>query len=172
MHFCRKLLRLGDAVLPFVNSTKILGLVFDKTLTWRQHIRSLWTRCNSALNVLRILNGAFFTLRMHRALVRSVLDYGNIVYGCASATNLPTRDTVHHVGIHLATGAFRTSRIDCILVDTGEPSLSMRQDILLCSYSTKISGFPNHPTYRSLLHPQYNLPMLIDHPFLAHPVFV
>ena len=64
MHFCRKYsvhcdptLRLGDAVLPFVNSTKFLGLVFDKTLTWRQHIRSLRTRCNSALNVLRISSG-------------------------------------------------------------------------------------------------------------------
>ena len=45
-------------------------------------------------------------LRLHHALVRSVLDYGSIVYGCASATNLRTLDMVHHVGIRLATGAF------------------------------------------------------------------
>ena len=65
-------------------------------------------------------------LRLHRALIRYVLDYGTIVYGCASATNLRTLDTVHHAGIRSATGAFRTSRIDCLLVDAGEPSLSMR----------------------------------------------
>ena len=109
-----------------------------------------------------------YLLRLHRALVRSVLDYGSLVYGCASATNLRTLDTVHHAGIRLATGAFCTSRIDCLLVDAGEPSLSMRRDILLCSYSAKISGFPNHPTYRSLLHPQYKS-SYVDRPSLLRP---
>ena len=98
----------------------------------------------------------------------SDLDYGSIVYGCASASNLRTLDTVHHAGILLATGAFRTSRIDCLLVDAGEPSLSMRRDILLCSYSAKISGFPNHPTYRSLLHLQYKS-SYVDRPSLPRP---
>ena len=171
---CDPTLHLGDAILPIVDSTKFLGLVFDNTLTWRKHIRSLWTRCNSALNELRMLSGTSWgavrvtLLRLHRALVRSVLDYGSIVYGCASATNLCTLDTVHHAGISLATGSFRTSRIDCLLVDAGEPSLSMHRDLLLCSYSVKISGFPNHLTYRSLLHPQYKS-SYVDRPSLPRP---
>ena len=107
-------------------------------------------------------------LRLHRALVRSVLDYVSIVYGCSSATYLHTLDTVHHAGICLATSAFCTSHIDCVLICAGEPSLSMHRDILLCSYSAKICGFPNHPTYRSLLHPQYKF-SYVNRPSLPRP---
>ena len=125
-------------------------------------------------NILRMLSGTSWgadqvtLLRLHRALVRSVLDYGSIVYGCVSATNLHTLDIVHHAGIRLATGAFHTSCIECLLVDAGEPSLSMCRDILLCSYSAKISGFPYYPTYRSLLHPQYKY-SYVDRPSLPQP---
>ena len=105
-------------------------------------------------------------LQLYSALVRLVLDYGSIVYGCVSATDLRTLDAVHHAGIHLATGAFCTSRIECLLVDGGEPSLSMHLNILLCSYGPKISGFPSHSTYRSLLHPQYKS-SYVDGPSLS-----
>ena len=124
MYICRKYLvhcepklRLGDAVLHFVDTTKYLGLIFDKTLTWKQHVRSLRTRCNSTLDVLRMLSGISWganrltLLRLRRALVRSVLDYVCIIYGCVSAANLRTLDTVHHAGIRLATAAIRSSRI-------------------------------------------------------------
>ena len=175
---CDPTFRLGDTVLPFVDSSKFLCLVFDKPSTWRQHIHSLWTQCNSALNVLRMISGTSWgadrvtLLWLHRVLITSVLDYGRIVYGCASATNLHTRVTVHHVGIRLATGGFHTSRIECLLVNAGEPFLSLHWDILLCSYSAEIFGFLNHATYRSLLHPNMSPLMLIGHPFLDLQVFV
>ena len=103
-------------------------------------------------------------LRLHRALVRSVLDYGSIVYGCASVTNLRTLDTVHHAGICLATSAFYTSRIEFLLVNAGEPSLSMHR--------VQLQWFSNLPNISSLLHPSINLPMLIGHYFLNLQVFV
>ncbi len=97
MHFCRIYhlhnhpdLFLGSHLLPFVDSATFLGLTFDKSLTWRNHIRKLKSRCVSPLNLLRTLTGSSWgadrvcLLRLYRTLIRSVLDYGCIVYGSAS----------------------------------------------------------------------------------------
>ena len=62
----------------------------------------------------------FILLQLYLAFVRSVVDYGSMIYGCACATNLHTLGTVHRADIHLATGAFHTTRIECLLVDAGE----------------------------------------------------
>ena len=173
MHFSRKytlhidpILQVGDDMLPFVTTVKFFGLIFDRSLTWKHHIYSLWTRCSFPLNILCILHGTFWVanrkllLELCHALIRSVLDYGSIVYGSASLSTLQSLNTIHHDGIHLSTGAFHISRINCLLLDSGEPSVSNFQDILLGSCGFKISGLPMHPTYKSLLHPQLNCPSL------------
>ena len=177
---CDPSLHLGDMVLSFVDSTKFLDLIFTKTLTWRQLIHSLWTWCNLANNVLCMLSGTSWgadwvtLLQLYCALVRSVVDYGSIVHGCACVTKLSTPtlfimlasvwQLVHFVPAILN---FYSSILGNLSL-----SLSMCREILLCSYSAKISGFPNHPTYQSLLHPSINLPMLIVRYFLDLQVFI
>ena len=94
-------------------------------------------------------------LRLYRAIVRSVLDYGSIVYASAAPSTLKFLDSIHNVGIRLATGAFRTSRIDSLLIDAGEPSLKLRREILLGSYGAKVMSIHNHPAERKILHPSY-----------------
>ena len=60
-------------------------------------------------------------LHLYRTIVRSKLDYGSIVYGSARESYLKTLDTIHHQGIRLALGAFRTSPADSLLVEANEP---------------------------------------------------
>ena len=48
-------------------------------------------------------------LMLYRAIVRSKFDYGCIVYGTASNTNLRQLDNIHNSGLRLALGAFCTS---------------------------------------------------------------
>ena len=47
-------LKLYGASIPVVNEFKFLGLIFDKKLTFKQHIRYLQDRCFKALNLLRL----------------------------------------------------------------------------------------------------------------------
>ncbi len=121
------ILYLGGNQLPFADSARFLGLTFDKSLTWRPHIRTLQTV--SPLNLLRMLSGTSWgadritLLRLYRALIRSALDYGSEVYGSAAPSTLRPINNIHHAGIRLSTVAYRTSRIECILADAGEPSL-------------------------------------------------
>ena len=182
MHFCRRyslhldpVLYLGESPLPFVESAKFLGLYFDRRLTWKRHINHIRTRCTSPINLLRILSGTRWgadricLLRLYRALVRPILDYGSIVYNSAAVSTLRPVNTIHHTGIRLSTGAFRTSRIECLLVDASEPPLAKRRDFLLGSYAAKLTGLVQHPTKRTVLKPTC-LTSFASRPSLPQPV--
>ena len=56
-------------------------------------------------------------------------------------------DTVHHHGLRLALGAFRTSSIPSLYVEADEPSLSERRAKLSLQYITKLKSNPTNPAY-------------------------
>ena len=72
-------------------------------------------------------------LYLYRSLIRSKLDYGSIVYGSARKSYSQTLDPVHHQGLCLALGAFRTSPITSLYVEADEPSLYLRREKLFFS---------------------------------------
>ena len=85
--FTEPSLTLNKSPIKVVHETRFLGLILDEKLTFQAHIKDLKCRCQKALDVLRVVShtdwGAekFTLLRLYRALVRSKLDYGSIVYG-------------------------------------------------------------------------------------------
>ena len=185
MHFCRKYsvhcyptLRLGDAVLPFVNSTKFHGLVFDRALTWRQHICSLRTRCNCALNVLRMLIRTSWgadrvtLLWLHRALVRSILGYGTIVYGYASTTNLRALDTVHHAASVWRLVHFVLAIFTAYLSMLGNLLFPCVETYFFAATVLRYLAFQTTQRIGLFCTPNIILPMLIGCPFLDLQVSV
>jgi len=68
-----------------------------------------------ALNLLRVIantsSGADQSTLLHlsRALIRSKLDHGCIVYGSARLSYLKMLDPIHNSALRLCLGAFRTS---------------------------------------------------------------
>jgi hypothetical protein len=95
MHTCRKrthnqtdpVLRLKGQQLEISNSHKILGLTFDRHLTWKTHIDEVRTKVMKRLNLLKSLAGMRWgadqgmLLRVHEMLVLSALEYGSVAYG-------------------------------------------------------------------------------------------
>ena len=98
-------------------SAKFLGLWWDAHISFKKHISVLKTQCKDALNLNRVvahlnLGGDRDTLLMlYRAIVRSKVDYGWIVYGSASNTDLRQLDTIQNSGLRLALWAFCTSLV-------------------------------------------------------------
>ena len=70
------------------------------------------------------------------------MDYGCCIYASAT-TMLKMLDTVHHQGIQLCTGAFRTSPVPSFYVESGEPSFSYKSNKLSIQMYTKLLGMPN-----------------------------
>ena len=125
--------RIGNTPLPVEESTKFLGLWWDSHLSFKKHIRALKTECKEALNLIRVVaylkwGGDRETLLMlYRAIVRSKLDYGCIVYGTASNTDLRQLDSIHNAGVRLALGAFCTSPVSSMYTEAIEAPLEERR---------------------------------------------
>ena len=64
-------------------------------------------------------------------------------------------DTIHHQGLRLALGAFRTSPIESVYAKSNELSLYVRREKLSLQYTTKLAATPQNPTYSCVLIPKY-----------------
>ncbi|XP_023212009.1 uncharacterized protein LOC111614875 [Centruroides sculpturatus] len=153
-HFCRRCglhldpeIYLNGVKILMVNEAKFLGVLFDHKLTFLPHLRNLKSRCLKSMNLLKVLCCSSWgadkcsMLRIYRALVRSKLDYGCIVYGSARESTLRMLDPIHHQALRLCTGAFRTSPVRSMYVDAYEPPLSLRREQLSLFYYIKQKSF-------------------------------
>ncbi|KAG1713961.1 RNA-directed DNA polymerase from mobile element jockey [Nymphon striatum] len=168
MHYCLLTrphhdpqLRLGSSPIPLVNSTRFLGLIFDKKLNFLKHMQVLKSKCLRALNLLRILSNTNWgadrkvMLRFYRSLIRSKLDYGSVVYGSARKSYLRVLDPVHNQGLRLSLGAFRTTPAESLYVEAHEPSLYLRREKLSLQYACRLRANPENPCYDVTFHPNH-----------------
>ena len=160
MHFFRKRkihpeprLFLGLDLIPVLEKQRFLGLIFGKRLTFKPHIQDLKIRCGKALDIIKCLSSTRWgsncniLLYLYRTLVWSKLDYGCIVHRSAPKSYLNLLNPVHHQGIRLATGAFRSSPMESLYVEAGEPSLDHRQIKLALQFITRIKLDPDGPVF-------------------------
>ena len=170
MHFCQQrtlhldpeLVLYGDKI-PVVEETKFLGLIFDRRLTFKAHIKYLKDRCLKALNLLRVVGhrdwGADTTtlLKLYRTQVRSKLDYGCVVYGSARSSYLQSLDRVQNAALRVCLGAFRTSPISSLYAEANEMPLDLRRQKLTLQYVLKLKSNPSNPAYSCVFAPCYKV---------------
>ena len=132
-----------------------------KKLTFIPHIKYLKDKCNKALQLIRVIAHTDWgadkqtLLRLYRSLVRSKLDYGCFIYGSARQSYIKSLDTIHHQGLRLVLGAFRTSPAESLYSEANEAPLALRRQKLAMQYFIKISSCPNNPAYDCIANPLY-----------------
>ena len=156
VHFCKNRglhpdpdLYLNGNRIPCKEEARFLGLVFDRKLTWIPHLRSLKVSCLQALNLLKVLAHTTWgadrktLLKLHETLVLSKLEYGCEVYASATPSRLRMLDSIHHAGVRLATGAFKSSPIPSLLVDAGFLPLEERRKKQILSLWYRLKRTPH-----------------------------
>ena len=144
---------LGEHKIKVVEKTKFLGLIWDSKLNFKAHIEYLKKKCMKAMNILRVLAHSDWgadqstLLHLYRALIRSKLDYGCIVYGSARKSYLEKLDPIQNNALRLCLGAFRSSPIDSLYVEANEPPLEYRRIKLTLQYGLKLKANPDIPSY-------------------------
>ena len=142
--------------IPFKEHHRFLGLIWDTKLTFVKHVAAIKKKCQSPLNLLKVLSHTDWgsdtktLLKLYRALVRSKLDYGSIVYRNAAEKDLEPLDVVHNQGLRLALGAFKTSPIESLYVEANELPLRERRLELAMKYGLKIKGNPQNPAFNAV----------------------
>ena len=71
-----------------------------------------------------------------------ILEYGSPIYSSASENSLQMLNPVHHLGIRIASGAFKSSPVQSLIVESGDLPLSYKFKITTMSRALKIITSP------------------------------
>lgn len=99
-------------------------------MTWEYHIYHPRDKCNSVKFLLKkqsctMGSDRTFLLYLHKTLVLSKLDYGSHLYASVPPSLLKKLDPIYNAGLRTATGAFTSSTVVSLYVDTGLWSLRL-----------------------------------------------
>lgn len=159
LHCCRRHicftspLKLGDDVIEEVESHRFLGLLFDKGLTWKNHINDLKFKCMKRLNIIKILGshnwGAHRVtlLSTIKSIIISKLMYGSQIYGSAGKTYLRKLEPILNQAVRVATRAFVTSPIESLLGEAGFKTIEEHRELLTITTFLKIKENPKSLIY-------------------------
>ena len=88
-----------------------------------------------------------FEYQLHyiRSLIRSVLDYGAIAYNSASDNVKKRLDVIQHKALRIACGAFCSTAVSALQVETGELPLFLRRSQQEIKYAVKVKATKGHP---------------------------
>lgn len=166
IHFCKRRglhpdpeILIDGTPIRFQKEVKFLGVTLDQKLSFIPHIQAVRKEGHQRLNIIRTLAsttwGADTSTLMHlyRAKVRSKLDYGCSLYGAARKTYLKNLNYIHHEGLRLITGAFRTSPVQSMYIESREPPLHLRHLKLALQYIIKLRRNPKNPAYTVVFSP-------------------
>ena len=146
-------LTLHNNVIQTKDSTRYLGLVIDKRLSWKHHVEHLRAKCIPAINLLKHLSHLSWgadrkTLKhLYTALVKSKLDYGAHIYGTPGSKALHRLDPIQNECLRACTGAFKSSPAVSLYTDTGIPPLKYSRDVISLKYFFKTLAHPGSLTH-------------------------
>ena len=152
-------LYIGDNLIRNVLSTRFLGLILDRKLTYSAHIDYIKGRALKTLNLLKCLKGSDWgadktcMLRIYRACIRSLLDYGCTLYNLAPKSQLDKLNTVQHQALRISTGAFRTSPSLELSVEANEAPLNIRRARLSMRFFIKVLSLKSSILYDTFTDP-------------------
>ena len=143
-------IEVGGSPINIKHSARFLGMIFDKSLTWSEHIEYVINKCNKRLNLMRAVSGTRWganetsLLTIYRILIRSILDYGAAAYDSASISQLRKLDKIQYSALKLCFGAMKSTSASALQVESGEAPLHLRRLEQQIKFSIKIKASVNH----------------------------
>lgn len=142
--------------IPVVKEAKFLGIILDSKLSGIPHCYYIAARCERVLNIIRCLSGVWWGAHpcslklLYNALVRSILDYGTYFLEPCSVLGLKKLDLIQSKALRIISGAMKSSPINALQVECGEPPLKFRRQLLCDRYLFRALQFSDHPLYSKL----------------------
>nr|XP_054604977.1 uncharacterized protein LOC129166525 [Nothobranchius furzeri] len=129
-----------------VKSFNYLGVIFDTRLTWKENISNIEERCRKVINIMRCLKGtdwgysAQALKQIYISMIRSVIDYGSIMYGSSSKTLLKRIESIQNQALRICSGAIKSTPVASLQVEMGEMPICLRFKQILLNYWTSLQG--------------------------------
>ena len=151
------ILKLDNHNVEYCREIKFLELTWDEKLTWKPHVVKLKEKCLRTLHVLKSITtpswggDQLMTMRVFRSITRSILDYGAIIYGSTSDTNLKLLETITTEALRLAAGAFKTTPTNSLYISCNEMPPDIRSNYLSLVYYYKIRSQLSNPAFKHVV---------------------
>ena len=133
-------LLLNQKTLECVLQFKFLGVILDSKLTWIPHLMKIKEETFNNINLLKIISSSKFKtstqnlINIYKTLILPKIEYGSAAYLTGTKSNLKLLDPIHHKCLRICLGAFRTTPIQSLYVESNIPSLENRRKILCTQY--------------------------------------
>ena len=133
-------LRMSNQDIHYVERMKYLGVIFDKTLTWKYHIDELKASCMKRLILLKNVSRKSWgadrktLILMYKSLIQSKINYASFLFDSAAECHLKKLDRIQYEGIRICTGAMRCTRTDYLEVESNILPLKYQRKLIGLNY--------------------------------------
>ena len=153
-------IKIGSDLIKIDKTAKFLGVIFDNKLSWKPHIEYIINKCKKRMNLMRAISGLQWgaskkaLLNIYRALIRSVIEYGDVAYASASKTHLNKLISIQTEALKLCCGAAKGTAAVALQNECGEPPLHLRNLQNSLKLGAKVIGNTSHPM-RTIFQPHW-----------------
>lgn len=147
-------LHMNGVSLPVEKHLRFLGIEFDKSLSFKDHISTMMKKCNQRLWMIKRYSPWFTRtdlLEMYHLWIRSLLDYGCLVYNMASERLLHAVDQFQSKCLRVLLQSGQLCSGAMIEVETGFCPLDIRRQQLAMSYIVKRLALKSGDTVRQCI---------------------
>jgi hypothetical protein len=147
----KPILRLNGVVINEVETHKHLGLTFNTTLTWSDHINELVTKASRCIGLLKRI-GRDVPRQcleiLYKSMIRPIMEYADVIFDGSADASLKRLEDTQRLAAIACTGAYKHTRHINLLEDLGWSPLSIRRKHHRMNLMFKIQNGIS-PTYLS-----------------------
>ena len=149
----RPTVTLHDTPIPYTDTPTILGVTFDRGMTFRQHTDNINNKAKTRLNVLRTLTNTSFghskehITTVYKQFIRPILTYAHTAWQPDTAdTHIQKLQTTQNTALRIATGCTNTTPIHHLHHETQVLPLKQHMDMRGTHQYTS-TAHPAHPLH-------------------------
>jgi Reverse transcriptase (RNA-dependent DNA polymerase) len=146
-------LKLNNITIPTTTNPKILGLTFDRKLSYKTHINNAVEKGKNATNVLKAISSKEWgkqketLLVTYKAIVRPHLEYASTIWSSGIAeSNIEELQKVQNKALRLATGCHQGTNNQHLHDETSVLPISNHLQLHASLFALK-TNHPEHPLH-------------------------
>ena len=126
----KPILRLNGQIIKEVNTHKHLGLTFNTSLTWSDHIGNLVAKSSMCIGLLRRISRDVprqCLEMLYKAMIRPLLEYADVIFDGCSDTDAQRLESTQCQAALVCTGAYKHTSHIKLLQELGWTPLALRR---------------------------------------------